>query len=58
MIATTEQAIFDEVKAATGLPDRAVREIVAIELGQSPGDVIADGNEDQSLPPQPGILDS
>lgn len=58
MIATTEQEIFDEVKAATGLPDSAVREIVAIELGQSPGDVIADGQEHQPLQPQSGILDS
>lgn len=58
MIATTEQEMLKEVKEATGLPDEIVREIVDLELGRSPGDVIVDGNEDQPLQPQPGILDS
>jgi hypothetical protein len=56
MIATTEQEMIREVMEATGLPEAVAREIVAVEMGDSPGDVIADGREDGLLAPEASIL--
>lgn len=56
MIATTEREMFAEVKEATGLPDDVVREIVAMELGQSPGDSIENDKDDVTFESRAGIF--